>query len=41
MGEIYRFLGLSVGIIQHDLNDAERQIAYRSLEYTTSFSAKA
>ena len=30
MGEIYRFLGLSVGIIQHDLNDAERQIAYRS-----------
>ncbi len=30
MGEIYRFLGLSVGIIQHDLDDAERQIAYRS-----------
>ncbi|MBI5044034.1 MAG: preprotein translocase subunit SecA, partial [Nitrospirae bacterium] len=30
MGEIYRFLGFSVGIIQHDLNDAERQIAYRS-----------
>ncbi len=30
MGEIYNFLGLSVGIIQHDLNDAERQIAYRS-----------
>ena len=33
MGEIYRFLGLSVGIIQHDLNDAERQIAYRSRCY--------
>ena len=30
MGEIYNFLGLSVGIIQHDLNDAERQVAYRS-----------
>ena len=29
MGRIYRFLGLSVGVIQHDLNDAERQVAYR------------
>ncbi|MBE3071924.1 MAG: preprotein translocase subunit SecA, partial [Acidobacteria bacterium] len=29
MGRIYRFLGLSVGVIQHDLNDAERQEAYR------------
>src|SRR6202795_2018062 len=28
MGRIYRFLGLSVGVIQHDLNDAERQTAY-------------
>jgi preprotein translocase subunit SecA len=28
MGKIYRFLGLSVGVIQHDLNDQERQIAY-------------
>jgi preprotein translocase subunit SecA len=28
MGEIYRFLGLSVGVIQHDLSDAERQRAY-------------
>jgi preprotein translocase subunit SecA len=28
MGRIYRFLGLSVGVIQHDLNDAERQVAY-------------
>lgn len=30
MGELYRFLGLSVGIIQHDSTDAERQIAYGS-----------
>lgn len=30
MGEIYRFLGLTVGIIQHDSTDRERQIAYRS-----------
>ncbi len=30
MGPIYKFLGLSVGVIQHDLNDAERQKAYRS-----------
>jgi preprotein translocase subunit SecA len=28
MGKIYRFLGMSVGVIQHDLNDAERQEAY-------------
>src|SRR5947208_1639274 len=28
MGKIYRFLGMTVGVIQHDLNDAERQIAY-------------
>src|SRR5437762_13745727 len=30
MGKIYRFLGMAVGVIQHDLNDAERQIAYRA-----------
>ncbi|MDD8030639.1 MAG: preprotein translocase subunit SecA [Acidobacteriota bacterium] len=30
MGPIYKFLGLSVGVIQHDLNDAERQKAYQS-----------
>jgi preprotein translocase subunit SecA len=29
MGRIYRFLGMSVGVIQHELNDAERQVAYR------------
>ena len=28
MGKIYRFLGMSVGVIQHDLNDVERQKAY-------------
>src|SRR5262245_24513045 len=28
MGRIYRFLGMTVGVIQHELNDAERQIAY-------------
>jgi len=28
MGTIYRFLGLSVGCILHDLDDAERQEAY-------------
>jgi len=28
MGRIYRFLGMSVGVIQHDLSDAERQTAY-------------
>ncbi|HEK86793.1 MAG: preprotein translocase subunit SecA [Candidatus Saccharicenans sp.] len=28
MGPIYKFLGLSVGVIQHDMNDAQRQIAY-------------
>jgi preprotein translocase subunit SecA len=28
MGRIYRFLGLSVGVIQHELNDQQRQVAY-------------
>ncbi len=28
MGQIYRFLGLSVGVIQHDLSDAERKRSY-------------
>src|SRR5580765_6971873 len=30
MGRIYRFLGMSVGVLQHDLKDDERQIAYAS-----------
>ena len=28
MGRIYRFLGMSVGVIQHELTDQERQVAY-------------
>ncbi|MBI3814293.1 MAG: preprotein translocase subunit SecA [Nitrospinae bacterium] len=28
MGEIYKFLGLSIGIIQHDMDDRKRQEAY-------------
>src|ERR1700693_5039388 len=28
MGQLYTFLGLTVGTIQHDLDDAERQVAY-------------
>jgi preprotein translocase subunit SecA len=28
MGRLYRFLGMSVGVIQHELNDQQRQIAY-------------
>ena len=30
MGQIYRFLGLSVGVILHDMNAAERRAAYRA-----------
>src|SRR6187431_895701 len=30
MGRIFRFLGLSVGVIQHSLTDPERQVAYQS-----------
>jgi preprotein translocase subunit SecA len=29
MGTIYQFLGLTVGVILHELNDQERQTAYR------------
>ncbi len=28
MGRIYRFLGMTVGVIQHEMTDAERQEAY-------------
>ena len=28
MGRIYRFLGMTVGVIQHDMTDAERKAAY-------------
>jgi preprotein translocase subunit SecA len=30
MGRIYKFLGLSVGVIVHDLDDDERRVAYGS-----------
>jgi preprotein translocase subunit SecA len=30
MGQIYRFLGLSVGVIQHGISDDERRVAYGS-----------
>ena len=30
MGQIYRFLGLSVGVIYHDMPDLDRQRAYQS-----------
>ena len=30
MGKLYRFMGLSVGLIVHDLDAAERQTAYNS-----------
>src|SRR5690625_4831814 len=37
MGQIYRFLGLSVGLIQHGLTHDERQRAYRSdITYATN-----
>src|SRR5688572_8718 len=29
MGRLYRFLGMRVGVIQHELNDQQRQVAYR------------
>src|SRR5262245_17686886 len=37
MGRIYRYLGMSVGVIQHELNDAERHVAYGAdLTYGTN-----
>ena len=37
MGRIYRFLGMTVGVIQHDMRDAERQAAYRcDISYGTN-----
>jgi preprotein translocase subunit SecA len=37
MGRIHGFLGLSVGVIQHDLNDRQRQEAYgREITYGTN-----
>ncbi len=37
MGQIYRFLGMSVGIIQHDMTDEERRAAYAcDITYVTN-----
>ena len=37
MGQIYRFLGLTVGVIQHGLTDAERRAAYAcDVTYSTN-----
>ena len=37
MGQIYRFLGLSVGTIQHDMTDEERRAAYAcDITYVTN-----
>ena len=37
MGQIYRFLGLTVGIIQHDMTDEERRAAYNcDITYVTN-----
>lgn len=37
MGQIYRFLGLEVGVIVHDLTDAERKKAYAAdITYATN-----
>ena len=30
MGRLYRYLGMTVGVIQHELTDAQRQVAYGS-----------
>ncbi len=37
MGEVYKFLGMSVGIIQHDMTDEERRAAYAcDITYVTN-----
>jgi preprotein translocase subunit SecA len=37
MGRIYEFLGLTIGIIQHDMGDAERRAAYAcDITYVTN-----
>ena len=37
MGEVYRFLGMSVGVIQHDMTDEERRTAYAcDITYVTN-----
>ena len=37
MGQVYRFLGMSVGIIQHDMSDEDRRVAYNcDITYVTN-----
>ncbi len=37
MGQVYKFLGLSIGIIQHDMSDDERRAAYNcDITYVTN-----
>ena len=37
MGKLYRFLGLTVGILQHDTSNADRKIAYNAdITYATN-----
>ncbi|MDR3208248.1 MAG: preprotein translocase subunit SecA [Rickettsiales bacterium] len=37
MGEIYKFLGMTVGVIQHDMEDEERRAAYNcDITYATN-----
>ena len=37
MGQVYRFLGMSIGIIQHDMSDEERRNAYNcDITYVTN-----
>ena len=37
MGQVYRFLGMSVGIIQHDMSDDDRRMAYNcDITYVTN-----
>ena len=41
MGQIYRFLGLTVGVIQHDMDDVERQAAYGATSPTAPTTSSA
>jgi len=37
MGPVYKFLGLTVGVVQHDISNADRQAAYRcDITYVTN-----
>lgn len=37
MGQVYRFLGMSIGVIQHDMSDEDRRAAYNcDITYVTN-----